>query len=76
MHETSKRTLTKALTWQLLGLVVMTAVGYAVTGSALEAGALSLGLQAFSLVCYIAHERVWGRIRWGLLSELGAGRCT
>ena len=66
MRETSKRTLIKALTWQFMGLLVMAAVGYVVTGSLIEAGGFSLALQAFSLVCYILHERVWGRIGWGL----------
>ena len=66
MRETSKRTLIKALSWQLMGVLVMAAVGYVVTGSLIEAGGFSLALQAFSLVCYILHERVWGRIGWGL----------
>ena len=69
MRETSKRTVTKALTWQLLGLLVMAAVGYLLTGSIIEAGGLSLALQAFSLVCYILHERLWSRVRWGLLGK-------
>jgi uncharacterized membrane protein len=67
MRETSKRTLAKALSWQLMGLLVTAAVGYAVTGSLIEAGGFSLALQLFSLICYVLHERLWSRIRWGLL---------
>ena len=66
MRETSTRTLIKALTWQSMGVLVMAAVGYVMTGSLIEAGWFSLALQAFSLVCYVLHERVWGRIGWGL----------
>lgn len=66
MRETSKRTVAKALTWQVLGLVVMTAAGYWMTGSLTKASGFSLALQAFSVVCYILHERLWGRIHWGL----------
>lgn len=72
MRETSKRTIFKALTWQGLGVLVMTIAGYAMTGSWLQASGFSLALQALSLVCYILHERLWGRVRWGL-AESRAG---
>jgi uncharacterized membrane protein len=76
MRETSKRTLIKALSWQLMGVLVMAAVAYVVTGSLIGAGGFSLALQAFSLVCYILHERVWGRISWGLQASPSSRRPT
>lgn len=73
MRETSARTLTKALTWQVLGALTMVAIVFALTGSLLEAGGISLALQAVGLVCYILHERVWARIPWGLVTHGGRG---
>jgi uncharacterized membrane protein len=64
--ETPFRSLVKALTWQALGLVTMTALTFALTGSLVTGGAVALGSAALGLVLYAAHERVWARIRWGL----------
>lgn len=73
MRETSKRTVAKALTWQVLGLVVMTVAGYWMTGSLAKASGFSLALQGFSVIVYILHERLWGRVHWGLqVGTIGA----
>lgn len=66
MSEMPKRTMAKALTWQFWGLLVMTVAGYWMTGSFAQASGFSLALQATSLICYILHERFWGRVRWGV----------
>lgn len=63
--ETRTRSLTKALLWQVLGLMVMTAVGFALTGSARTGGGMALINGAFGLVLYLGYERLWQRIHWG-----------
>ncbi|MAM62297.1 DUF2061 domain-containing protein [Maritimibacter sp. UBA3975] len=63
--DTARRTLAKALTWQLLGLVTTTALGYAATGSLTAGGALALSSALVGFICYAVHERLWSRIRWG-----------
>lgn len=63
--ETRKRTLVKAIVWNIIGLAVMAAVGLAMTGSAVVGGAMALLNTAIGLCCYILYERVWSRIRWG-----------
>ncbi len=63
--ETKKRTVAKAFCWQAVGLVVMSIIGYAVTGSVGEGGALALTSAAVGLVNYFLHERLWARVRWG-----------
>lgn len=63
--ETHARTLAKAATWQLLGLLAMTLIGYAFTGSIGAGGALALASTACGTVTYVVHERAWARVRWG-----------
>lgn len=63
--DSPKRTLVKTLTWQGLGLASMTAIGAAVTGSAGAGGTIALISTGAGTVCYVLHERLWARIRWG-----------
>ena len=64
--ETPLRSLVKAVTWQALGLVTMTAITFALTGSLATGGAVALSGAATGAVVYVVHERIWARIRWGL----------
>ncbi|WP_425416748.1 DUF2061 domain-containing protein [Oricola indica] len=63
--DTKIRTIAKAVTWQILGLISMCALGFWQTGSI--GGALTLAFSAslMSIGVYFLHERAWGRIRWG-----------
>lgn len=64
MDET-KRTFMKALTWQTMGLFVMTLIGYATTGSWRAAGGLAVTTFVVSLVTYMLHEKAWEKVTWG-----------
>lgn len=63
--ETQTRTLAKAVTWQITGLIAMTLIGYAFTGSLGQGGMLAVTTTALGFVSYVIHERVWARVRWG-----------
>lgn len=63
--ETPIRSIVKAVTWQALGLLTMTALAYLATGDLSAAGGLALGAAATSLVFFFVHERVWAAIPWG-----------
>jgi uncharacterized membrane protein len=64
--EESKRTLTKAITWQALGFAMMTVVNYFYMGSLYQGLGLSALLTGIGLVTYVLHERMWARVKWGL----------
>ena len=64
--ETPIRSLAKAVTWQLSGLVTMTAITWAFTGSLATGGAVAVGGAITGAALYVLHERIWARIRWGL----------
>ncbi|GGL62737.1 DUF2061 domain-containing protein [Wenxinia marina] len=72
--DTTARTITKAISWQAWGLVTMTLIGWLMTGSVQQGGALALTLALVGLVSYILHERLWARVRWGRTN--GAGGFT
>lgn len=63
--ETRARTLVKALLWNAIGLMMMSVVGLALTGSAAIGGIMAAVNTAIGLVSYVVYERVWSRINWG-----------
>lgn len=67
--ETRRRVIAKAVTWQCTGMVVTTAIGYALTGSVETGGALAGASALISIFFYVGHERAWTRVRWGVLPE-------
>ena len=64
--ESNFRILAKAVSWQISGLIVMTGVGYAFTGSISQGGALAVATTVIGFACYVIHEKTWTRIRWGM----------
>jgi uncharacterized membrane protein len=63
--ESKARTVAKALSWQGLGLITMTLIGYLFTGSVGAGGTMAVVASLTGFVCYIAHESAWNRVRWG-----------
>lgn len=68
--ESTIRTIAKAVSWQLLGLLTMTLIGYLFTGSVAAAGSLAIVTAVIGAVCYVFHERAWNRIAWGRINSL------
>ncbi|WP_107497398.1 DUF2061 domain-containing protein [Thalassobius sp. I31.1] len=63
--DTPKRTWTKAILWQTLGLFSMLVVGFLFTGSIAVGGAMAVVNALIGLAVYILFERAWNRISWG-----------
>lgn len=63
--ESRKRSLVKAVIWNIVGLVMMSLVGLVATGSAAVGGTLALINTAIGLSLYLVYERIWAGIRWG-----------
>ncbi|GAB4442590.1 MAG: hypothetical protein OHK0026_09070 [Rhodocyclaceae bacterium] len=63
--ETRKRTVLKAVPWNLIGLLTMGRVGLVMTGSARLGGAMAVVNAAVGFVAYVVYERLWSRLRWG-----------
>jgi len=58
---TKQSILLKALTWQALGLLSMTLIGYFVAGDWRIGGVVALISAAISFVLFLFHEWVWNR---------------
>ena len=67
--ENNTRSLTKAITWQVIGFVMMTVVNYFYMGDFLQGLGLSALLTLIGLVSYYLHERFWASIGWGRRAE-------
>lgn len=63
--ETRRRTLVKAVLWNVLGLATMGIVGLIMTGSAAAGGAMAAINTGIGLTMYVLYERLWSRINWG-----------
>ncbi|MFU1479398.1 DUF2061 domain-containing protein [Roseovarius sp. C7] len=63
--ETHRRTLVKAVVWQVLGLLTMALVGFYLTGSATLGSIIALVNTSIGFAVYFLYERVWARISWG-----------
>lgn len=64
--DTKRRMVAKALSWQATGVFVTTGIGYALTGSLQTGGAVAGSSALISIFVYMAHERAWSRVRWGV----------
>lgn len=74
--ETAKRSIVKAMTWQMTGFVTTSGLGYFVTGSLAAGGALALSSAVIGFACYALHERLWSRVRWGCTMVLNEKDAT
>jgi len=63
--DTKKRTLIKAILWNVIGLASMLCVGFIATGSLSVGGAMAMVNTAIGLSMYVIYERVWSRVQWG-----------
>ncbi len=59
------RSIIKAGLWTAIGLVVMTGVGFGMTGYLGTGGAMAVTNSVIGMVSYVIYERVWAWVRWG-----------
>jgi len=62
---THARSITKGVSWRMVGTIDTIVISYFITGS--WGNALTIGsFEVFSkIILYYLHERVWGKIKWG-----------
>lgn len=63
--ETRRRSVLKAVIWNVIGLIMMTVVGFVATGSASVGGAMAVINASIGLTMYFLYERIWAGVRWG-----------
>ena len=63
--DTHKRSIVKAVIWNVIGIISMSVVGILATGSAALGGKMALINTGLGFSMYVIYERVWSRVRWG-----------
>lgn len=63
--DTTKRTITKSVTWQVAGLFTMTAIGFIFTGSLTASSGIAIAGSVTGFMCYFLHEIIWSKVEWG-----------
>jgi uncharacterized membrane protein len=67
--DTKARSWVKSVVWRLIGIVVLGAISYAITGSWKQMTLITVIFHSIRVVLYYYHERVWERIKWGRLKH-------
>ncbi len=63
--DTTQRIIIKAISWQGLGIVTMTGLGYLQSGSLPDALTLAVSASASGFACFFVHEKIWNAVAWG-----------
>ena len=63
--ESRKRSLVKAVLWNVLGFAVVMLVGFFLTGSVATGGWMAVINTVVGFTLYLGYERVWAKISWG-----------
>ena len=63
--ESTKRSVAKALSWRFFATLITMLVVLVLTGELVFAAKIGLLDTSIKLLAYVAHERLWLRIRYG-----------
>ncbi|MGA2680396.1 MAG: DUF2061 domain-containing protein [Candidatus Bathyarchaeia archaeon] len=66
MEGTRKRTVVKSIIWRIVCIVVSVLTTFFLTRNWDIAAAVGTIYNAITMVLYYFHERIWGRIKWGM----------
>ena len=68
--ESRKRSWVKSLVWRVVGVVLLGAIAYWVTGNWEQMTIITLIFHGVRVVLYYTHERIWDQIAWGRVVTL------
>ncbi len=64
-YETTLRSVVKSVSWRFIGTIDTVLISYILTGEINTAIAIGGVELVTKMVLYVAHERVWNRIKFG-----------
>jgi adenylylsulfate kinase len=67
MHETKRRSLLKGLTWRVTASITTMLIVFIITGNLALVAGVGLADVTLKVFFYYLHERLWGRVHWGVL---------
>lgn len=68
----TKRSVVKALSYRLLIVVLDFGAVYLLTGKIGIALGFMIASNVYTTIAYVAHERAWARIKWGITDTQSA----
>lgn len=66
MADTKLRSWTKSIVWRIIGIFLLGGITYLIIGNWEATTIITLTFHGIRLVLYYYHERVWGKIKWGI----------
>ncbi|MFM2423902.1 MAG: adenylyl-sulfate kinase [Candidatus Parcubacteria bacterium] len=69
MHESKWRSIVKGVTWRITASGTTMVVVYFMTGNLAIVAGVGLVDITLKIFFYYCHERVWGRVHWGILGS-------
>jgi len=67
--DTRARSWVKSVVWRVVGIVILGAISYLITGSWKQMTLITVLFHSIRVVLYYFHERVWERITWGKMKH-------
>lgn len=68
--DTTRRTLSKTISWRITGSLSTFLISYLITGSFSMSGVIAIVQITVNTLLYYIHERVWNKIHWGKIGEI------
>ncbi len=67
--DTKIRSWVKSITWRILGVIILGAITYWITGSWKEMTAITIIFHTIRIILYYFHERIWEHCKWGKIQH-------
>ena len=63
--DTRTRSWVKSLVWRVIGIILLGAIVYFITGDWKEMTIITVLFHGIRMIMYYFHERIWEHISWG-----------
>ncbi len=63
--DSKARSIIKAITWRILGLLTTITVSFAILGNWTTSAVIGIVSNILKTLFYYIHERLWQRTKWG-----------
>ena len=67
--DTKKRSWAKSIIWRVIGIILLGAISYLITGNWKEMTSITVLFHGIRVIMYYYHERLWERVSWGRLQH-------
>lgn len=66
MRDTQLRSWAKAIVWRVTGIAILYLIALFITGGDSKTTlTITIAFHGLRTVLYVAHERLWERVKWG-----------